>query len=113
MGAGWLLFLPAAVLVMVVAAVLLWRKLPHAQTRQQRYTLATTGSRLGMFSGLLLAPSGLGLLGGPGTALGLIMIGLGLSAAAAGYAFQRHCTHVIFRESSEPLPRRRTMRSPG
>ena len=84
--AACLLFLPAALIVMVVAACTLWRDEQRAQSARQRQVAATRACRLGALSSLLLALASLGCLGGPARALGWAMIVLGLLGAAGAYA---------------------------
>ena len=96
----WLLFLPAAVLVMGLAAYTLLRDGPRARSSQQRHACAATGCRLAVLSSLLLALAGLGCLDGTASALGWAMIVLGLSGATAAHLFFRRYLAEPRRQSS-------------
>jgi uncharacterized iron-regulated membrane protein len=87
--AACLLFLPAALIVMLVAAYTLWRDERRAQSARQRQAAATRACRLGALSSLLLALASLGCLSGPAPALGWAMIILGGLGAAAAYVVYR------------------------
>jgi hypothetical protein len=84
-----LLFLPAAVVVMGLAAYTLLRDGSQARTAAELHACADTGCRLGVLSGVLLALAGPGLLGGDAAPVGWAMIVLGALGAAAGYVFHR------------------------
>jgi F0F1-type ATP synthase assembly protein I len=88
---AWLLLLPAALVVMCLAAYTLLRDGSHTASSRQLHTCAATSCRLGVLSGLLLALGGLGCLDGAASTLGWAMIVLGLLGATAGYlVFRRY-----------------------
>jgi len=87
----WLLFLPAALVVMCCAAYTLLRDRARPRSWGQQQVVAATGCRLGVLSSLMLALAGLGCLHGPASVLGWAMIVLGLLGAATGYlVFRRY-----------------------
>jgi hypothetical protein len=91
-----LLFLPAALIVMVVAAYTLWRDEQRAQSVRERQAAAARACHLGALSSLLLALASLGCLSGPAAALGWAMIIVGsLGAAAAYVVYKRYLAEPV------------------
>ena len=86
---AWLLFLPAAVVVMGLAAYTLLRDGSQARMAAELTACADTGCRLGVLSGVLLTLAGLGLLGNDAAPAGWAMVVLGLLGAGAGSVFHR------------------------
>jgi hypothetical protein len=84
-----LLFLPAGLVVMCLAAYTLLRDTSQARSPDQVQASAVTGCRLGVLSSVLIALAGIGCLDGPVFALGSVMIVLGVSGATAGCLFFR------------------------
>ena len=80
----WLIFLPAAILVMGFAVYAVWREAPKTSP-EQRHGLARSGLQLAAISGLLLAPTGLHLLAGPNWQFGVLVIAIGLLAALGAH----------------------------
>jgi uncharacterized membrane protein len=101
----WLLFLPAALVVMALAAYTLARDGSRAQSWKELAVVAATGCRLGVLSSLMLAIAGLGCLTGPAWVLGWAMIVLGLSGAIGGY--------LVFRRYLVETDPPRRMQQPG
>jgi hypothetical protein len=97
---AWLLFLPAALVVMCLAAYVLVRDGSKLHSSRQLHTSATTGCRLGILSSVLLALAGLGCLDGAASMLGWAMIILGLLGAAVGFLSSRR----YVAESNRPRP---------
>ena len=83
--AAFLLFLPAALVVMGCAAYATWRDAPRARSFEQLRACASTACRLSVISSLMLALAGLGCLNGPAAVWGWTMLALGLLGATASY----------------------------
>jgi len=88
---AWLLCLPAALVVMGLAALTLLRDGSRAPSLTQLHTCAGTGCRLAVLSSVLLALAGLGCVDGAASVLGWAMIVLGLLGATSGCLFFRRC----------------------
>jgi hypothetical protein len=86
-----LLFLPAALVVMGVAACTVCCRPSRAESWEQLRARASESCRLGTLSSLMLALAGLGCLDGPAAILGWTMVILGLLGAAVGcIVFKRY-----------------------
>jgi hypothetical protein len=92
---AFLLFLPAALVVMACAAYTVCKRSSSAAREGDVMARANAGCRLGSISSLMLALAGLGCLGSPASGWGWAMIMLGLLGATAGYL-------VVKRHLSEP-----------
>ena len=99
-----LLFLPAGLVVMCLAAYTLWRDGSRARSSRQRHACAETGCRLAVLSSLLLALAGVCCLDGLASALGWAMIVLGVSGATAGCLFFRR--YLAATDESRPARHR-------
>jgi hypothetical protein len=97
-----LLFLPAALIVMSVAAYTLWRDERRARSARQRQAAAARACHLGALSSLMLALASLGCLSGSTRALGSTMIVLGLLGATAAYVVHKH--YLAEPERTRPRP---------
>jgi hypothetical protein len=88
---AWLLLLPAALVVMCLAACTLLRDGSHTASSRQLHARAATSCRLGVLSSVMLALAGQGCLDGPASVLGWAMIVLGLLGATSGFlVFRRY-----------------------
>jgi hypothetical protein len=106
---AWMLFLPAALVVMGCAAYTLWPDGSHVEAWPQLRARARAACQLGSVSSVMLALAGLGCLGGPAGMLGWLMIVLGLLGVVAGAVVLRR---YLATTSSSPSPESRWRRQP-